>query len=576
MDQGYLEYMKANGATPEMIHQAEDDGMRASGMSDADIRDYRAYKQTEQIDPNQKPSIRGSDSPIGLSNVGKVAATATDYGSQAVRGTAAAGYQGATGDNLGVSFKDIALGKTPDTAELLRRGGTPEMDAFPNKPYVPSGRTLLGFAGDVVADPTTWVPALKGTKAVKYVGELWDKIPKNFATDLLEKAGRLSTSGVTDSMKSGGKAMYKSGLKDMDQATKMMGQAPVSDVLWDHGITGSAETIRQKSLQLAADLREKAKDMTSRAAKSRAEVDVVTATRDAQAYVDNLRSMNHPDPSVNAAIDTLQNQIDNIRAKAPVKASHIMAPGTPDSSYVPGGKKVAADAKGMTDIPGEGTVFYDPHPNAKSPELTEVVDPNAINLETSIKDGWTPVQGDRVVSLPVPNEQVYVPRTPGPSPEQMRAWKTMDQAGANYDTLAKTSMGQDFKKALAAGEKSAIEDSMRVLGPEAPQKLRMTNDELGRILTSRKAARLAAKSEGKKNAFTSVDGFLAGLGIVGAPLTGGTSAIPFALKKGADVSKTTAFRTKGGKALYNMGDKLPEGFWRQLMLQPTDRTGNNN
>jgi hypothetical protein len=122
--------------------------------------------------------------------------------------------------------------------------------------------------------------------------------------------------------------------------------------------------------------------------------------------------------------------------------------------------------------------------------------------------------------------------------------------GSNYANATQTPVGKSLQKEKARGLKDAVETAVeKSTGKQNAAELKELNDKLGRMLTSRKKAGMEAAKEINKNAFTSVDAMIAGLG-------GDNAVKGLALKKAADIAKMTGPRTKVGKAMVDNAESL--------------------
>ena len=111
-----------------------------------------------------------------------------------------------------------------------------------------------------------------------------------------------------------------------------------------------------------------------------------------------------------------------------------------------------------------------------------------------------------------------------------------------FDQTKKTTLGQSLLLDLGRGFQESVEKSANRAVPGLGDSIKATNDELGTLLTVRQTLTKEAEKAGRKNLFTSVDGAL----LLGAPGA-------FLGKKGADVLKTTGFRSRTGKLLNQLG-----------------------
>lgn len=540
-DQAYIQYLRDNGASQEQIAQAMGDAMRARGMNDDEIRGDLAYQKYVEGQNPGTPKMLQSEDPW-YKRYGRGLVKGLDYTSNLGRAGVFGLTQAVTGNNYGINLHDALTNNTPSTDELLRRGGMPEGDIWPENPYFPSARTALGFAGDVLADPVTYVPFVGWGKAAATMEKYLPKAGK-----AINKAGRIATRGVGDAMEGAGKYSWKSGMKAIDTEAMKYGKEPVSDVLMKHGITGTEEQIYNKMDKLGVDLLNKRNDILKRASGAGAEVDLPRAMQPARDFLGEMRRLD--DPTMEAAMKQYDSAIDTYMTRAPQEPKTIFKPLDEARAY---------DAPTLSSTNGNKSSLYRKDAHPKGPEHARG---RGVFNEPVINDSV-----DKVVSLPVGGEYIDVPRVPGPTPEQVSSWKSnaYNRVG---DTAYKEAMlldkGRQFQKELSRGLKGATEESVgKTLGAGAQQEVKTLNDELGRILTAKDRQLMEAAKARGKNYFTSVDGML-------LPVSGKATIV----KKAADLAKMPVVRTNVGKGLVKAGQLPVETLWRQILLQPIDRDG---
>ena len=98
-----------------------------------------------------------------------------------------------------------------------------------------------GTVGEMIADPLNLVPA---EKAFKYIPGL------KGGASLLEK---------------GGKSLYKSAFKKLDEISTEFNKLPISEIMAKYGITGTAKTVRKKANELRDALMSKRNDIINKA-----------------------------------------------------------------------------------------------------------------------------------------------------------------------------------------------------------------------------------------------------------------------------------------------------------------------
>ncbi len=135
----------------------------------------------------------------------------------------------------------------------------------------------------------------------------------------------------------------------------------------------------------------------------------------------------------------------------------------------------------------------------------------------------------------------------GPTPMQASGYKSSLAAQLPDNAWRDPSIYGAIRSAdkeMAGGMKRAVENSVgKSLGEGAKKELIQKNDELGRILTTKEKQFIEAQKENNKNFVTSIDGII----------LGANNPAMFAAKKSADLLKTTAARTYGGRALMDLG-----------------------
>lgn len=214
----YAQYLASQGANPN------------------EIEEYKAYLY-EQSGINKDKDVleRAKDGALSALDYGL---RGLDYAGGLTR-TAAAQIADPFTENdvvTGDDWKRALVGKAPSTAEFMDRAGIPEGASIDLNPFAEgetSVRDLVGFAGDIVLDPLTYISL--GTAGTAKSG--------------LNAAGR--------ALQKGGKAVYKSGLKAVDQDVVEKGAKPVSDVLFKNRVSGTVEQVRRKSDEIKKDLSSK-------------------------------------------------------------------------------------------------------------------------------------------------------------------------------------------------------------------------------------------------------------------------------------------------------------------------------
>jgi hypothetical protein len=184
--------------------------------------------------------------------------------------------------------------------------------------------------------------------------------------------------------------------------------------------------------------------------------------------------------------------------------------------------------------------------DAASPKIKPQVSQNTYDLLTStIEGGQQSLIRPHDVMPPgvgIP-EGLPIPEMGGLTPVEMSDAKTqLYKMIDGYGVLKESDPGQALVKQAARRAKAATEASVRSVNPEAQRLLRAKNKQLGALLSGRKATVNEFKKDVTRNNVSSVDGMLA--------LLDPRAALA---KKGADISKGSAFRTGVGYNLMNGG-----------------------
>lgn len=164
---------------------------------------------------------------------------------------------------------------------------------------------------------------------------------------------------------------------------------------------------------------------------------------------------------------------------------------------------------------------------------------------------------DQYIQRPPELGHFLTEATPGMDPLKSTAYKTaLYQAipDKSFALATMTEPGKEGQKLLAQGLKEETEASIRniksakteaekLARAKEAERVAQINDELGRILTSKDKQALEARKEAVKKMITPVDTSM----LYVDPMLA-------VAKKGGDFSKTTWARTKGGKAIKDIGE----------------------
>ena len=471
-------------------------------------------------------------------------AAALDYGTRALDYAAGLGRTAAanvlelgTDENV-VSGEDVLAalrGQATPSSEFLGRAGVeqggslsdvlPSMYSESGQGWLtlqkggaldPTARGAAGFVLDTALDPLTYL-TVGAAPAFKAGGKL-------------AQAAKTVASPLEAAARSGGRSMYKSGLKRIDQEAAKFGKEPVSDVLINRGIAGGAESIYRQMDELAEQLANQRTSIFTRADIEGGAASMQAAMGKAEALLQDLRASR--DPIKQAAADKLEAEILEYRKLDP---SLVEVP------------------TGQTKIVQAGPV--------QSPETGFVT---ADYISRPITADFTPVEAVDVM------KQVM---TPPIRPSQATGMKT-----SLYDTLPKGTFQETVaaaqgvspdltrgRKAMAAGLNEEAAAAVERVLPGEGERIKQINDELSRLLTTKDKQQMEAFKEANKNIITSVDAPMLALAAEGK-----ISPLVIAAKKAADIAKMTGPRTLLGRELYNLGTRNRSMY--QLLAPGMDLT----
>jgi len=581
--------------------------------AEQDREDYLEYLdllESEGADPKEIARMREELTPgMGMKILEK-GGRVLDYLGGLARGTIAGGIEAATGREDLVDIEDVLKGQAPTTAEVARKLGVPEggsLSGLIPGMYSETGEGLPlqkggwadptlrgtgGFVGDVALDPLTYL-SLGVVPAAKKAGSF------------IRAATTPAVTGAKAISRKAGPAIYKSGLKAIDEFVSRYGKKPVSDVLMKYGVTGSAQDILTHMDDLGKKLFEERQGILRRGSKAGAEVDMNKAMAQAQAYVNELRASK--DPILQPIADILEEKIGKYRELAPKEATQSIVelpkqgmytreyrPFKEEVSLPVGSAETKLTANYIPTAPLEGKVVTPARIEpgkvvpGKSPgegvpideflrpkklepigeyqkidviptkeEIISLPRQSKMSLEEVLElkpEKYVHARGEPLPRefVPRPPEVgiVDVPRVPGVDPlaaTKMKSSLYQSMPQSSWAQATMTSSGRKGQQLMAKGIKEEVEKSIERAGSgelaQEAARLKELNDELGRILTSKGKQGMEARKELMKNTLTSVDAPLA--------ILSPKAAIA---KKLADISKLTKPRTKVGKALKDFGE----------------------
>lgn len=197
---------------------------------------------------------------------------------------------------------NAAQGHAPRSAELMERLGVPAGPTIPGAGVpmspIPAGlnlRDVGGFVGDVVTDPlTTLGRALKPGVAEKVLN------PISHATE------------------ASGTALYKSGLKKVDQQIAEKGAKPLSDLLMEKGVAGTSKQVRSEAADIAKNVKAERDAIYKTVDDAGATVDPSVALKEAE---EEAIRVGIADPAQLKDMEAILQTIDEKKKMGPVPIS---------------------------------------------------------------------------------------------------------------------------------------------------------------------------------------------------------------------------------------------------------------
>lgn len=562
-----------------------------------------------QLEASQKPQEMGTGMKV-LTGAGK----ALDYAGGISRAALANAIDTVTPGKSFASGKDMlqalqanpfdskAKG-APSTAEYLERAGVPAgaslSDDFPflfsktgdGLPLQKGGwadptiRGAAGFVGDVAIDPLTYLTlgasaAAKSAKAADIAAKkgIAQAAPSMASKILTSKAGKAVARPLDAMGEYFGKKIYKSGLKGVDNEALKYGKEPVSDLLMEEGIAGSAKSIQGQMDTLGERLLQERQAVLREASKAGGTVSMKEAMGPTVARIQEIRSSK--DPARQALADALEAEVAKYTKLDAVPEQELLRT-LPRQGEMVGGHtpiEVVPGKEVLSELPTKATYknVTEGGTSAGLRQGGEFVPSKPVltyeKVAPEIKPGVT-VPDEFVPREPL---MVYdtVPAIPGVDPLTATKYKsavTGSLPQSAFQSDAVRGAAKQAEKEMGRGLKTAVETGVdRATGRGA--ELRDLNDKLGRILTTKKKQAMEASKEVNKNAFSSVDGALLGNAISDATGNGATMAL---LKKIADITKMTGPRTTVGKAMTQgtgKADVLARRlYWEQMMKDEANK-----
>lgn len=561
---------------------------KASGLTAAEAAELA------QLEASQAPPEMGTGMKV-LQGAGK----AVDY----VGGVSRAGLANlidsvtpgksfASGKDMLQALKanpfDSKAKGAPSTSEYLERAGVPAgasfSDDFPGL-YSETGNGLAlqkggwadptirgaaGFVGDVGLDPLTYLTfgasaAAKGAKAADIAARkgMAQAAPSMASKVLNSTAGKAVARPLDAVGEYFGKKIYKSGLKGIDQQAAKFDKEPVSDLLMEKGISGSAQSIQGQMDVLGETLLKERQGVLREASKAGGQVSMKEAMGPTLSRIQQIR--NSQDPALQGLADALEIEAKKYLKLDAAPAQDVLRPlyrqgdmvgGQTPIEVIPGkdvigelpiqGKeKISAYGKESTE---QGPVFI-PEKPVTFMERT----PTDLKIGAEIPDEFVPREPLQAFDT--------LPATPGVDPLTGTGYKsavTGSLPESAFRNEAVVGAAKSAEKEMGRGLKNAVETSVEKSTGRGTE-LRDLNDQLGRILTTKEKQMMEANKELNKNLVTSVD----------APLAIANPYMAIA-KKVADYAKMAGPRTTVGKKLYQgTGGKADIAarrmYWEQML-----------
>jgi hypothetical protein len=553
---------------------------------------------------------------------------ALDYSSGVGRGAVGGALQAASGKDLGVNFLDVLRGKAPTTDQMMERGGVPQggelSDLIPGMysetgqewtkfqkggMLDPSARGTVGFAGDVAADPLTWLslgtaPALKaGIKAGSRSAQILDR----------------TINPIARGIEGTGEMIFKSGVKKLDAKAVERGGEAVSPYLLENGIWGTNKGIQKGMDSRLADLGLQRSALYDEAARAGAVVDPAAASKGALDYTATLRNQPYADPAKIASMEEFINRGIKPDPEALAKAQAEFAAknsqyGVAKENFVRDAKQYRTDAAAYRKAGGSAdqSVFpflLDDAKAVRSESVpligaeADVMKAPGFDLQNAEQLGFGPANVSRAnLQTPIQRAADGTSLTPAqfgqaempfsdvgtgqmlmalpPSKPVRPVAPTMLEVGAKPESLAEASAtktqlydklpesmfdplgrispdGAELNRALAEGRRQEIIRAADSARPGMGGEIDAINQEMGAYLGAQKPLRSEILKGTNKNTISQVDGILSA-----------AQPLMFAGKKAAQVLNATPVRTGGGLLMNRAGQVIPESVWRQMFLEP--------
>ena len=454
-------------------------------------------ERIDELEKKQGPSL-GDQALAGLDAVGRV----LDYAGGVTRT--------AVIDGLDEAFSDGKLVDSKDYQNALDANPSINTESLLNKIGMDEGftRSALGFGGDLVTDPLSLIPISKVGKLGKLL-----TLSKGPSKDIGYKIYRAPFKRLDEANQhliDQGK-FVKSGQGDVIQNGKILRERYLpTEIMFDEGIKGRANTVHRETLALGDKLR-----------------------RDANEIIEANRNLK---VNTNDIAMPILDELDKIK-------------GVQDLSQEQGlyGKALREELKKLVkkDIPqkeqfnvrARGLVSQKT-PTTNLDEYIRTGDKNLLK-EFNVMDSATSKKGFNKKS-----QNAYKDNTP------------------YSDAQEKTDQLMARRHNYAAAD--ALNEAEAGLG----EKLRFINNKRGTLLSGYKGLKLDIDRINRVNPITQIDGALMGSGLGG----NNNAWWALAIKQAAKMLQNPAIMTYGGKGLANQGAKgnLDTALRRLYILNTTE------
>jgi hypothetical protein len=275
-------------------------------MTPQELEEYKQYLASQGFQPDEadqylsEQGVKVQEPPGLIRQALGGAAAGLDYAGGIARTGVAdiadtvSGGGKVTGEDWKAALNPSDGKLAPDTADYMERFGVPEgakANLFPEVriPFTDvklgegetSVRDAVGFAGDVALDPLTY--ATFGASGLAKEGA--KQAAKGGLREVLGRGMQGVAKGATavsDATMAGGKKLYKSGFKKIDERLLEKNVKPISDVMWERGrLTGGPESLQEQAEVLNKAIEKDRGALYDQADSLGAQVDMESASKKA-------------------------------------------------------------------------------------------------------------------------------------------------------------------------------------------------------------------------------------------------------------------------------------------------------